>query len=134
MSTGYKKTYYNIIGVSPYIFLYVFIGNYMRKCLEEDLHGIGGAVDYYRTLSVQYCRTKILQGFSYRILPIDQFGNDDFLCTITDAVHSSYPCHLLACFQHLCHALSGFHLLNDKFKATFVPARSNLPNMSTVRR
>ena len=63
------------------------------------------------------CRTKILRGFSYCILPIDHFPEDDFLGSIANAVHGSNPCHLIVHLHALCHALSGFRLLNDKFKA-----------------
>ena len=65
------------------------------------------------TLLAQDCRTKILQGFTYLILLVDQFGKDNLLCTITDAVHGSNPCHLVSCFQCLCHALRILHLLNN---------------------
>lgn len=54
-----------------------------------------------RTRSARYCHTRILQGFSYCILPIDQFFEDDFLCTVADVIHSSDPCQLIPCFQLL---------------------------------
>lgn len=55
----------------------------------------------YHTRLAQYYRTRILQGFLYRILPIDQFFEDDFLCTVADVIHSSDPCQLIPCFQLL---------------------------------
>ena len=54
-----------------------------------------------RTRSARYCHTRILQGFSYCILPIDQLLEDDFLCTVADVIHSSDPCQLIPCFQLL---------------------------------
>ena len=52
---------------------------------------------------------------------IYKLGQNDFLRTITDAVHNSDPCHLVSCFQVLCYTLSGFHLLNDNFQAVLCP-------------
>lgn len=42
----------------------------------------------YCTPLAQYCHTKILQKFSYRPLSVNQFSENDFLCTVVDAVHS----------------------------------------------
>ena len=64
------------------------------------------------------CRTRILPGFSYRIRPVNQLPEDDFLCTVKDAVHGSDPGHLVTGFQILCHALSDLHLLDNTFQAT----------------
>ncbi len=36
-----------------------------------------------------YIRTKTLQGFSYCILLVDHFPEDNFLASVADAVHSS---------------------------------------------
>lgn len=66
------------------------------------------------TQSARYCRTKIPRGFSYHILPVDHFSEDDFLGSVTDAVHGSNPCHLVGCFQFLCHALRCLHLLDNQ--------------------
>ena len=57
------------------------------------------------TLLDQYCHTRTIQGFSYCILPVDQFFKVDFPCTIADVVHGSDPCHLILCFQLLGDAL-----------------------------
>ena len=40
--------------------------------------------------------------------------NHNLFRSIVDTVHSSEPCHLVGCFQFLCHALSGLHLLNNQ--------------------
>ena len=86
------------------------------KSGSEDFNGVFlfMPVKTYHTLLLRCCRAKILQGFSYCILLVDQFSEDDFLCTVTDAVHGSYPCHLIVLLHVLCHALSGFHLLKAK--------------------
>lgn len=59
----------------------------------------------------------ILNTSSSVVSIINQFVFHNFLCTIADAVHSSYPCYLVSYFHVLCHALSSFHLLDDEFKA-----------------
>lgn len=68
------------------------------------------------TWSARYFRTKILQGFSYRILLVNQFPKDDFHCPVADAVHGSNPFHLVGCFQLLCYDLRCFHLVDNDFK------------------
>lgn len=47
---------------------------------------------------------------------INKFVFYNFLGTVTDAVHSAYSCHLVSCLHVLCHTLSSFDLLDDKFK------------------
>ena len=54
----------------------------------------------YHTLSARCCRTRILQGFSYGILPVDQFVEDDLLRAVTDAVHGSDLCHQVSCLGY----------------------------------
>ena len=61
------------------------------------------------TLLAQYCRTRILHGFSYCILLVDQFLEDDFLCTVADVVHGSDPCQLLLRLQALVDAFFLCH-------------------------
>ena len=53
---------------------------------------------------------------SYRTLLIDHFLQNNFLCSIADAIHSSYPRHLIVLLHIFRYALGGFHLLDDKFK------------------
>ena len=54
--------------------------------------------------------------YSYRILLVDHLTHNNLLCTITDAVHSSNPCHLISLLHTLCYALRCFHLLDNEFK------------------
>ena len=56
-------------------------------------------------------------GVVFKNINPKDFTEDDFLCSVADAVHGSDPCHLVSLFHTLCYVLSGFHLLNDKFKA-----------------
>ena len=48
---------------------------------------------------------QILLGFSYHILSVDQFSEDDFLYTVANVIHSSDPGQLILCFQLLIDAL-----------------------------
>ncbi len=46
-------------------------------------------------------------------LSVDQFCQDDFLCSLSDAVHPANPGHLILCFQYFIDAFCLGYLWDD---------------------
>ena len=44
---------------------------------------------------------------------IYKLGQNDFLCTVADAIHATYPFHLVGSFECFGHALLFRHSRND---------------------
>ena len=44
---------------------------------------------------------------------VDQLLPDNFLCPVSDTIHSPNPRRRISRFQCFCNALRGLHLLND---------------------
>lgn len=55
--------------------------------------------------------------FGYpHILAVDDFAQHDFFSSVADAIASSYPFHLIVCFQFLGNTLGNFHLLHNRIQ------------------